>query len=76
MVRVCYNNGTLNEKGIMKYTLITKTGQIMQFYVKDAAEMYQKLKGGVVISNEILLDKMVENCYNWCTLNEKGIDYA
>lgn len=48
----------------MKYTLITKTGQIMQFYVKDVADMYQKLKGGVVISEQIMLDKTVETCYN------------
>jgi hypothetical protein len=48
----------------MKYTLITKDGQIMQFYVKAVADMYQTLRGGVVISPEIMLDKTVENCYN------------
>jgi hypothetical protein len=38
----------------MQYTLITKTGKIMQFYVKAVAEMYQALNGGVVISQQIL----------------------
>ena len=38
----------------MQYTLITKTGKIMQFYVKNVAEMYQALNGGVVISQQIL----------------------
>ena len=38
----------------MQYTLITKTGKVMQFYVKAVAEMYQALNGGVVISQQIL----------------------
>lgn len=48
----------------MKYTLITKNGQIMQFYVRDVAEMYRTIRGGVVFSGEIMLDKTVESCYN------------
>jgi hypothetical protein len=36
------------------YTLITKTGKIMQFYVKDVAEMYRGINGGVVFSQQIL----------------------
>lgn len=30
----------------MQYTLITKSGKIMQFYVKAVAELYQQLHGG------------------------------
>lgn len=48
----------------MKYTLITKTGKIQQFYIKAVADMYQTINGGVVISEQILLDKTVEDCYN------------
>ncbi len=38
----------------MQYTLITKTGKIMQFYVKSVAETYQLINGGVVFSQQIL----------------------
>lgn len=37
----------------MPYTLITKTGRIMQFYVKSVAELYQSLNGGVIVSKDI-----------------------
>jgi hypothetical protein len=36
---------------MMKYTLLTKRGTIMLFYVKEMALLYQRLKGGVVITN-------------------------
>jgi len=38
----------------MTYTLITKTGKIMQFYVKSTAELYQSLNGGVVFTQQVL----------------------
>jgi hypothetical protein len=38
----------------MQYTLITPKGKIMQFYLKSTAEMYQRLKGGVLVTNDIL----------------------
>lgn len=38
----------------MQYTLITKTGKIMQFYIKATAELYQQINGGVVFSQQIL----------------------
>jgi hypothetical protein len=44
----------------MQYTLITKTGKIMQFYVKAVADMYQALNGGVVISQQILLEETTQ----------------
>jgi hypothetical protein len=48
----------------MEYTLITKQGKIMQFYVKAVAELYQSLNGGVVITQQILVDVDTEVCYN------------
>lgn len=47
----------------MRYTLITKTGKIMQFYVKSVADLYQSLNGGVVITQQILVDETVEVQY-------------
>lgn len=44
----------------MQYTLITSKGNIMQFYVKSVADLYQSLKGGVVITQQILVDETVE----------------
>jgi hypothetical protein len=38
---------------MMQYTLITKNGRIMQFFVKSVAELYQTLYGGVVITQQI-----------------------
>jgi hypothetical protein len=43
----------------MPYTLITKTGKIMQFYVKAVAELYQTINGGVVFTQQVL--ETVEN---------------
>jgi hypothetical protein len=37
---------------MMQYTLITKTGKVMQFYVKAVADMYQQGLGGVVFSQQ------------------------
>jgi hypothetical protein len=44
----------------MPYTLITTQGKIMQFYVKSVAELYQSINGGVVITQQILVDETVE----------------
>jgi hypothetical protein len=38
----------------VQYTLITKTGKIMQFYVKSVAELYQTVNGGVVFTQQVL----------------------
>ena len=48
----------------MSYTLITKTGKIMQFYVKSVAELYQTINGGQLITNAILVDEVVQTVYN------------
>lgn len=44
----------------MNYTLITKTGRIMQFYILDTATMYQQLLGGVVVLPQILQQESVD----------------
>ena len=38
----------------MQYTLITSTGQVMQFYIQAVADLYQTINGGVVITQQIL----------------------
>jgi hypothetical protein len=44
----------------MKYTVITKTGKIQQFYIQSVAELYRNLNGGVVITPQILVDNPVQ----------------
>ena len=48
----------------MNYTLITSQGKIMQFYVKSVAELYQVRLGGVVITQQILVDETAQTQYN------------
>jgi hypothetical protein len=48
----------------MQYTLITSQGKIMQFYLRDVADMYQLLNGGVVITQQILVDDLAQTVYN------------
>lgn len=38
----------------MKFTLITKTGKVMQFYLRPVAELYQTIYGGRLIDDSIL----------------------
>lgn len=38
----------------MQYTLITKNGKVLQFYLKSVAEMYKNTYGGVVFTQQIL----------------------
>jgi hypothetical protein len=42
---------------MMQYTLITKKGKILQFYIGAVAEMYKKIYGGYIITEDILVDK-------------------
>ena len=44
----------------MQYTLITSKGTVMQFYQKSVADLYQVLNGGVVITQQILVDEVVK----------------
>jgi len=41
----------------MPYTLITKSGKIMRFYIKGLAETYQVVHGGVIVTDKILAEK-------------------
>lgn len=38
----------------MKYTLISKDGQIRQFYMEGVAKLYQSILGGVLMTEQIL----------------------
>ena len=38
----------------MTYTLMTRTGRIMQFFLLSAAQEFQAAFGGVVISQHVL----------------------
>jgi hypothetical protein len=44
----------------MKYTVITSQGKIKQFYVESVAQMYRDLNGGVVFTQQILVDTTVQ----------------
>jgi len=57
--KLLYNTCIDSKKDIMQYTLITKTGKIMQFYIKAVAETYQQGLGGVVFTQQVL--KTVQN---------------
>lgn len=48
----------------MNYTLITKTGKVYTFYVKALAEQFQQAYGGVVITQQILVDEAAQIQYN------------
>jgi len=48
----------------MKYTLITSKGRVMQFYQKSVAELYQLNLGGVVFTQQVLVDATVDSMYN------------
>ncbi len=48
----------------MMYTLITKTGRVYTFYVQALANQYQQAYGGVVITQQILVDETVQTQYN------------
>lgn len=42
----------------MSYTLITRKGRIMQFYIAATAELYQTLYGGVILTPQILTENV------------------
>ena len=44
----------------MKYTLITARGRVYTFFLRAVAETYQQAYGGVIVSDEILVDKVVQ----------------
>ena len=43
----------------MAYTLITKSGKVYTFYVQAAAQQFQQAYGGVVLTQQILVQESV-----------------
>ncbi len=41
----------------MKYTLITKNGRVMTFFLQAAAQQFQQAYGGVVFTQQVLVDE-------------------
>lgn len=51
----------------MRYTLITSSGKVMQFFIEEVAKTYQSIYGGVVVTDEIvntLTDRKVVDQYS------------
>lgn len=48
----------------MTYTVITKAGFVHVFSIKEMADIYLAAYGGVVFTQQILVDKPVQNLYN------------
>jgi hypothetical protein len=48
----------------MKYTLITRNGKVLTFFLKAVAETYQQAYGGQVFTGDILVDEVAQSCYN------------
>jgi hypothetical protein len=44
----------------MRYTLITATGKLYTFYLLTVAETYLQVHGGVIVTNEILVDSIAQ----------------
>ena len=55
---------TRQQRNSMTYTLITSKGTVMQFYIKAVADLYQSINGGVVITQQILVDDFAQTVYN------------
>ena len=56
--QICYNNGIVSKKELgMKYTLITKNGRVMTFFLEAAAQQFQQAYGGVVFTQQLLVDE-------------------
>jgi hypothetical protein len=45
----------------MKFTLITRNGKVLTFFVKAVAETFQQAYGGNLFTNEILNTKETQN---------------
>jgi hypothetical protein len=48
----------------MGYTLITRQGQVLTFFLRTVAEQFQQAYGGVVFDQQILVDSKSTQCYN------------
>ena len=43
----------------MKFTLITGNGKVFTFFLKAVADTFQQAYGGVVITQQILVEEMI-----------------
>lgn len=44
----------------MQYTLITPDGEKITFYIKEVAELYKSIRGGIIVETAISVDKRPE----------------
>lgn len=44
----------------MRYTLITKQGRVMQFFILATAELYQQIYGGTLITDQLYAEAYAE----------------
>lgn len=44
----------------MQYTLITRKGNICRFFLREVAELYQTVYGGVIVTEGILVDETAQ----------------
>lgn len=56
----------------MKYTLIASNGKVFIFNVKACAETFQQAYGGVIVTQEILVDNNSQNVYN-SSIEQQGV---
>jgi hypothetical protein len=56
--QICYNSGIVSKKEFkMQYTLITKNGRVMTFFLQAVAQQFQQAYGGVVLTQQVLVDE-------------------
>jgi hypothetical protein len=48
----------------MQYTLITASGKLYTFYVREVAITYQQAYGGTLMTNDVLIDTFTQTVYN------------
>jgi len=56
----------------MKYTLIARNGKVFTFFLKAVADSFQQAYGGVIITNDILIDNKSEIMYN-SSIEQQGV---
>ena len=44
----------------MKYTLITRKGEVFTFYIKECAETFQRAYGGTLITDKLYSEVYAE----------------
>ena len=50
----CYNTYIVDKELDMNFTLITPTGQVYTFYIRETAECYQQAYGGTLVLANIV----------------------